>query len=386
MSKNNRKTGDLTTVATVVNSANGRTGSRSDSDDGQKNRTLKRASKGQVDIDEAELLAGLGEVRQHDDEQIVFQVVQETADGQHQIVGQLCSEDGTPIGVESEEAGQGTEESEEKQELTDEELQKELQFLLDSQLEGQRNEDESEVAKHLITNREQLHEDDTDGQAEDQQDILDQTDAAVPNKGFSISEIQAFMNNQIKKQHQQQVLDEENENHLQLQQAASSQGQQRHIILVTENGDKIILLQNSSDMENDENSESMVDYQPQIDLDPEEEAHIQTVARERQAAFVSQLEILREKHKRTLHIDVLTPQVPHLQPIKLVPYPKNGLVSTGDEGVEPWTPPNAGSSKRRPPPRTPASVASKQRPSLVNSKAREEVEEPRAPIDLATAP
>ncbi|KAI1303602.1 hypothetical protein HDE_02170 [Halotydeus destructor] len=328
--------------------------SQSDSVDGQSNRTFNRLTKAQVDIDEAELLAGLGGVRQHDDEQIVFQVVQDTTGiQQQQIVDQLCTED-----VASIEHGQGTE-SEVKQELTDEELQKELQELLDSQLEGQRLDDDTEIAKHLITNHEQLHEMDSEGQLEDQSDAIDQDGSMTPNKGFTISEIQAFMNNQIRKQHYQHMLGEENDNHLQLQQAASTQNQQRHIILVTENGDKIIFLQNSGVMDNEDKSESIVNYQQHFENDLEEEALIQLTARERRAAFVSQLEILREKHKRTLHIDVLTSQVSHLQPIKLVPYPKNG---PSEEGSELCSPSNVAGIKRRPAVKTLSSGATENKP------------------------
>ena len=85
-----------------------------------------------------------------------------------------------------------------KPELTEEELRRELQALLDSQLDARPDDDDSD-SRHLIKNRDQLEEHDADCDAAEAEIATGR-----PTKGFSAIEVQAFMNNQIRKQHQQQ--------------------------------------------------------------------------------------------------------------------------------------------------------------------------------------
>lgn len=199
-----------------------------------------------------------------------------------------------------------------KPELTEEELQRELQALLDSQLD-QRAEDDDSDSKHLIKNRDQLEDMDGDGP---ESELI----GARPTKGFSASELQAFMNNQIRKQHQQQIMDENQEVH-----HNRNNQQQQQLVLITANGDKIILIQNPNDMGSEDGEMGAGDYQGvKTEIDEQEELRIQMQHKRRQQMLLMQLDRLREQHKQRLPTSVTTPAVPHLQPITLVPYPKSG--------------------------------------------------------------
>ena len=189
-------------------------------------------------------------------------------------------------------------------EISEEDLRKELQELLDSQL-NQEEEGMDSASRHLMGRREQVFE------CEDE--II--REESEPSKGFTASEIQAFMNNQIRKQHQQHVLGE------QFDKAPNRSHQpQQHLILVTQNGDKIILIQNPNEMEREESEHS--DFHPNFDITDDEEKQIQLKHKARQQMFLVMLEKLRQQHKERLPANVTTPAVPHLLPIKLVPYPK----------------------------------------------------------------
>lgn len=204
--------------------------------------------------------------------------------------------------------------------LTEEELQKELQALLDSQLEHRNNEDDE--SRHLIRNREQL-------EAEPDDEVDYTTSAGLvdtPSKGFTANEIQTFHNNQIRRQHHLQTLEDTFETH------SSSQRQPHHLILVTQNGDKIILIQNPNELD-DSDADLTGDYQLP-EFTEEQERQLQAIHQYRQMCFVKQLDRLRELHQQRLHPSVTTPAVPHLQPIKLVPFPKSDSFSDDECGTE----------------------------------------------------
>lgn len=247
-------------------------------------KTIQNMS--QSELPEAELLASLSQVRTGDDEQIVFQVMPEAehANGNN-------------------DEGAGEQQSAEPQ-LTEEEINEQLQKLLDSQLVDPPPEDDSQKSKTCVD----------DGQK--------------PTKRFSADEMQSFLNNQLKKQNQ---ANQEKELHQQTPQQL--QGRQIIIVTETEDGEKIFLLQNTNEDGDEITPEAIVEYSQQTEIDEQEEMQIQMQARQRQAAFVSQLEILRKKHQETLHPDVTTPAVPHMQPIKLLPIPK----AQGTLVVEPVT-------------------------------------------------
>lgn len=190
-----------------------------------------------------------------------------------------------------------------KPELSEEELKKELQQLLDSQLDVNMGDSDE---KHLLRSRDQMNEDTPDFQPE----VIDK-----PSKGFSTFEIQAFMNTQIRKQHQQQIMDQQLD-----MQNDRSHHQQQHLILVTQNGDKIILIQNPSEVEGDDSEVTATEYHPP-ELSEAEEQEILRLHRDRQRMLVEYLDKLREQHKERLPSSVTTPSVPHMQPIKLVPFP-----------------------------------------------------------------
>ena len=117
-------------------------------------------------------------------------------------------------------------------------LKKELQELLDSQL----NNNESKEGKSSIKEESELDE---------------------PTKGFTSTEIQAFINNQLRKQNQKKILNSsDTASHVEIETSSQSQQQVigeelepegeenisgQHLILVTQNGDKIILIQNSGE-------------------------------------------------------------------------------------------------------------------------------------------
>ena len=112
-------------------------------------------------------------------------------------------------------------------------LKKELQELLDSQL----NNNESKEGKSSIKEESELDE---------------------PTKGFTSTEIQAFINNQLRKQNQKKILNSsDTASHVEIETSSQSQQQVigeelepegeenisgQHLILVTQNGDKIILI------------------------------------------------------------------------------------------------------------------------------------------------
>lgn len=201
---------------------------------------------------------------------------------------------------QEETTGEGDEE-EPKPEVSDEELKRELQELLDSQLNP---EETDSASKHLMGRREQVFE--TEDEAANEY--------LEPSKGFTDSEIQAFMNNQIRKQHQLHIQGEQVDKVAQ----RSHQQPQQHLILVTSNGDKIILIQNPNEVEREESEQS--DYQPNFDITEEEERQILLQHKQRQQMLLVLLDKLREQHMQRLPSTVTTPAVPHLQPIKLVPY------------------------------------------------------------------
>lgn len=212
-----------------------------------------------------------------------------------------------------------------KPELTEEELRIELQALLDSQLEP-RPDDEDSDSRHLIKNRDQLESDHMpDGDADGE------NTASVPSKGFSANEIQAFMNHQIKKQHQQQIMDESQEVHMN-----RHPQQQQQLVLITSNGEKIILISNpnGNDGGSEDGDAAGGDYQAvKTEIDEQEEQQIQSQHRRRQQMLLMQLDRLREQHKQRLPASVTTPAVPHLQPITLVPYPKPEVELNDETGT-----------------------------------------------------
>jgi hypothetical protein len=208
-----------------------------------------------------------------------------------------------------------------KPELSEEELQRELQALLDSQLES-RPEEQDADSRHLIKNREQLEEDDGDGDAE-----MAENPAPGPTKGFSSSEVQAFMNHQIRRQHNQQIMDENQETH-----PNRNQQQQQQLVLITSNGDKIILIQNPNDMGSEDGEMGNAEFPAvRTEIDEQEEKLIQSQHKRRQQMLLMQLDRLREQHKQRLPASVTTPAVPHLQPITLIPYPKPADPELNDE-------------------------------------------------------
>ena len=203
-----------------------------------------------------------------------------------------------------------------KPEISEEDLKKELQQLLDSQLEAGESED-----KHLLRNRDQMNEDASDFQPE----VIDK-----PNRGFSSNEIQAFLNSQIKKQHKQQFIEEQLD-----MQSDRSHHQQQHLILVTQNGDKIILIQNPADVEGEEGEVTATEYTAPELTEAEEQA-ILLGHRVRQQILLDYLERLRVQHRERLPPCITTPSVPHMQPIKLVPFPATNAElepSTVDESA-----------------------------------------------------
>lgn len=204
-----------------------------------------------------------------------------------------------------------------KPELSEEELRQELQALLDSQLDSRPDDSDSD-SRHLIKNRDQLEQDDGDGEADGTEA---DNSAAKPTKGFSASEVQAFMNHQIRKQHQQQIMDENQEVH-----HNRNHQQQQQLVLITANGDKIILIQNPNDMGSEDGEMGGSEFQGvKTEIDEQEELRIQMQHKRRQQMLLMQLTRLREQHKQRLPASVTTPAVPHLQPITLIPYPKAGV-------------------------------------------------------------
>lgn len=252
------------------------------------------------DLEEAQLL--IGAAGSIGEEQIVFMM------------------DGPEV---NQEEGAGGESEPSKPEQSEEEIKQELQTLLDSQLPP-RDESDSD-SKHLMGRREQVFEPE------------EEAEPSEPSKGFTENEIQAFMNNQIRKQHQQHVLGEQFDK----VSSRSQQQPQQHLILVTQNGDKIILIQNPNEMDQEESEVS--DMQPRFEITEEEEEEIQVRHRARQQMLLILLDKLREQHKERLPVTVTTPAVPHLQPIKLVPYtprckveppPTEGGETSGDSGTK----------------------------------------------------
>lgn len=199
------------------------------------------------------------------------------------------------------------------EEPNQEQLKKELQDLLDSQL----NNDTKDVKV----------------------EVKEEVDGDEPSKGFTSSEIHAFINNQLRKQSQGKS-EETSETSdtstgptaLEVATAQSSQRQMieeelepegeeniggQHLILVTQNGDKIILIQNSNGTLDEEGNsqvdasnlvgaicedetrglENTASYQPSVDMDEQEELQVQMQHKVRQQMFLMQLEKLREKHK-----------------------------------------------------------------------------------------
>lgn len=192
-----------------------------------------------------------------------------------------------------------------KPEISEEDLKKELQQLLDSQLEAGDSED-----KHLLRSRDQMNEDASDFQPE----VIDK-----PNRGFSSNEIQAYLNCQIKKQHKQQFIEEQLD-----MQSDRSHHQQQHLILVTQNGDKIILIQNPADVEGEEGEVTATEYTAPELTEAEEQA-VLLGHRVRQQILLDYLDRLRAQHKERLPPCITTPSVPHMQPIKLVPFPATNI-------------------------------------------------------------
>lgn len=239
--------------------------------------------------------------------------------GEEQVV-YLVNESDVQAGVSG-----VTEQNEEpaKPELSEEELRIELQALLDSQLD-ERPEEEDSDSRHLIKNRDQLEEDHVpDGDGDNM--------TSVPTKGFSANEIQAFMNHQIKKQHQQQIMDESQEVHLN-----RHPQQQQQLVLITSNGEKIILISNpnGNDGGSEDGDAGGGEYQAvKTEIDEQEEQQIQSQHRRRQQMLLMQLDRLREQHKQRLPASVTTPAVPHLQPITLVPYPKPDVELNDETGT-----------------------------------------------------
>lgn len=259
---------------------------------GTKDGKLPTAS----DLEEAQLL--IGAAGSIGEEQIVFMM-----DGPE---------------VNQEEGGTESGETEAlKPEQSEEEIKEELQTLLDSQLPPQ---DESDSdSKHLMGRREQVFE---------TEEEPGQEEVPEPSKGFTENEIQAFMNNQIRKQHQQHILGEQFDK----VSNRSQQQPQQHLILVTQNGDKIILIQNPNEMDQEESEVS--DFQPSFEITEEEEQQIQQRHKARQQMFLFLLHKLREQHKERLPTTVTTPAVPHLQPIKLIPYTPRCKVEPPTEATE----------------------------------------------------
>lgn len=320
------------------NSSNQSSGGRSAGTSSRSNRrqeptestTVKTTTTTLSSLEEAQLLIGAAGSMTGDEGQVLY-FYSDDQSGQAHVVQQdvIQSEEPqnqeAPSNEQQQESTEGTEALETepaKPEISEEDLKKELQALLDSQIPSASS-DEDDASKHLM------------GKNPDEE-LIEDPDAherPEPTKGFSKSEIQAFMNNQIKKQHQHHVQMEQDEqkklhqDQVQVTTRNNHRGQQeQHVqILVTENGHKIILIQNPESEDNDP-----ADFQPQIELSEEEEQLIQMQHKARQQMLLMHLEKLREVHKRKLPASVTTPAVPHLQPIKLVPIPKSGKRSTND--------------------------------------------------------
>ena len=291
-------------------------------------RPLKERYKSDIDkatpseLEEAQLLLGAGSIGHgNNGEGEVVYVLSEASDAEPTIVQHQ------PVQQQQLEADQAEQEPEKpaKPELTDEEIQQELQALLDSQLDPNAEQIDMDMdAKHLIKNRDQLEDDMNDDEDEEVNgettDGFAATDPAVkPSKGFSAAELQAFMNNQIKR-HNQQIQEEDQTIHP----IRSQQQQQQHLVLITANGEKIILIQNPDGVGSEDGDLTAGEYlQPvRTEIDEQEEQQIQMQHKARQKMLLMQLERLREQHKQRLPASVTTPAVPHMQPIRLVPYPK----------------------------------------------------------------
>ena len=274
-----------------------------------KETTRSESEKPTASLEEAELLMGAANIGNIAEEQVVYLTVNDgdTIHQQdvHQEQDQVMEEPQQP-------------------ELTEEELRKELQALLDSQLSGHTENDDDE--RHLIRSRDQLEmQDDTENDTQETGD--------PPAKSFTTNEIQLFIDNQIKRQHQQQIIEEQFQEDSTHNHGRSGQQTQQHLILVTQNGDKIILIQNPNEMESEDGEGSGMDYIP-----PEftEEQEIVNLMRNkhRQQLFMNQLHHLREIHQKKLPSNVTTPAVPHMQPIKLVPIDSGDDSNAGGDGPE----------------------------------------------------